>query len=106
MSDPIDRAHHLEQKIASLQREGVSLRRWMAEVAGSVAHAEETLADILERIAERRSPADAARLQVMAEDARRNAAKEHDRSASYDKRSGDEDQAREDRREPGDAARA
>jgi phage shock protein A len=83
MSDPIDRAHHLERKIASLQREGVDLRHWMAEVAGSVADSEEQLADLLERIAERRSPADAARLQAMADDARRYAAKEHDRSARY-----------------------
>jgi hypothetical protein len=60
------------------------LRRRMAEVAGSVAATEEKVAATLDEAAKLRSPDDAERLSAKAEEARKYAAKERDRSAGFD----------------------
>lgn len=86
MSDPIG-----AERIMRQQREQqAELRRRMAEVAGYVAATEEKVAATLEEVAKHRAPHDAERLTAKAEEARRYAAKERDRSVNFDARGGDD----------------
>ena len=80
MSDPID----IERVMRHRREQHAELRRRMAEVAGYVAATEEKIAATLDEVAKFRSPSDAKRLNAKAEEARQYAAKECDRSASFE----------------------
>jgi hypothetical protein len=80
MSDPID----IERVMRHRREQHAELRRRMADVAGYVAATEEKIAATLDEIAKFRSPSDAERLSAKAEEARQYAAKERDRSASFE----------------------
>ncbi|HEY7260642.1 MAG TPA: hypothetical protein VH589_04055 [Trebonia sp.] len=80
MSDPVDAERVLRHK----REQHAELRRRMAEVAGYVAATEEKIAATLDEVAKFRPPHDAERLNAKAEEARKFAAKERDRSASFE----------------------
>jgi hypothetical protein len=82
-----------ERAMRRNREQHAELRRRMAEVAGFVAATEEKVAATLDEVAKFRSPHDAQRLNAKAEEARKYAAKEHDRSADFEK-SAREDDAR------------
>jgi hypothetical protein len=88
MSGPAD-----EEKAERLEREGARLRRRAAEVASAVAATEEQVAATFEEVARHRPPSDAGRLRAQVAEARRYAAKERERSATYQADGGDDDRA-------------
>lgn len=87
MSDSVDaervKRHRREQH--------AELRRRMAEVAGYMAATEEKVAATLDEVAKFRPPHEAKRLSAKAEEARKYAAKERDRSAAFDASASDDD---------------
>jgi uncharacterized protein YhbP (UPF0306 family) len=80
MSDSID----AERVMRHRREQHAELRRRMAEVAGYVAATEEKIAATLDEVAKFRPPHDAERLSAKAEEARKYAAKERDRSAAFE----------------------
>ena len=87
MSDPIDAERVMRHK----REQHAELRRRMGEVAGYVAATEEKIAATLDEVAKFRPPHEAERLSAKAEEARKYAAKERDRSAAFLASAGGED---------------
>ena len=87
MSDPID----VERVMRHRRERHAELRRRMGEVAGHVAATEEKIAATLDEVAKFRPPHEAERLSAKAEEARKYAAKERDRSAAFLASAGGED---------------